>query len=118
MQKLSDTLPIPIGTQIDITYKDIAASDNPIRYAIEQKYDNVLDIRIQHGMAYIAIGKTGNVKTGNYNLTKRLFEWVLAEYENPLSIEPITIGVTYLKYKSARGTSRHMTIDIVTKGTK
>lgn len=111
--KINDTLPIPIGTQIRITSDDLA-EDEPIRHAIEQKYENVLDVRIQHGCAYIAIGESGKVKSANYNITKRLFEWILKEWKDPLSVDEITIGVTYLKYRGDSRPSRHLTLDIVT----
>jgi len=74
--KVNDTLPIPIGAQICITSDNLAEFE-PIRHAIEQEYENVLDVRIQHGCAFIAIGETGKVKSANYNITKRLFEWNL-----------------------------------------
>ena len=108
-------LPIPVGMQFEVTLDDIKASDEPIRHAIERIYANVLDVYIRHGMAYIAIGKPGKVKSVNYNMTRRLYEWVLAEWENPLAANPITIGVTDKLYKASYGTSRHFTLDIVPK---
>ena len=72
---INNTLPIPIGMQFSITYDDIRTAE-PIRNAIEKVYKNVLDVRIQHGCAFIAIGETGKVKSANYNISKRLFEWI------------------------------------------
>ena len=98
-------LPISVGEQFEVTFDDIKASYEPIRHAIECIYENVLRVDIRHGMAYISIGEPPNIKSYNYNMTRRLFQWVMAEWENPLAVNPITIGVTE--------TSGHFTLDIV-----
>ena len=91
--------PIPVGIQFEIN-REAIASENPIRHAIKNRYADVLDVRVQHGMAFIAIGRTGDVKCDNYNISQRLFDWCIAHYHNPSQVEPIRIGVTYLRYGS------------------